>query len=184
MTCPGRSTSCAALRDTRRLQRLAASSRGARTGKRLCLWGRSRSAEGVDCSGGHVGGCEWGLGSGDPAAAWGPGQALEEAFWGCLREGSAQRRAVGQEKAAAAQAPLPRPTRRAGPAPRPSAARPSPASSEALPRQRKVPGPGRAVGRSLPHPAEARWRNAGTMRHLSPPGRAAAGSAAEGADLC
>lgn len=103
------------------------------------------------------------LGAGVPAAASEQGKGLGTALWDCRGRRRCLRSALGQEKAEPAQEPLPRPPRRAGPAPRPGAAR-SPLAGAGRALSLAQEGPrfesGRAAGRPLPRPR----RRGGGMR--------------------
>lgn len=103
------------------------------------------------------------FGAGAPAAASEKGRGLGTALWACRGRRRRLRSALGQEKAEPAQELLPRPPRRAGPAPRPDAARSSLAGAgRALSPAEKGPRfeSGRAAGRPLPRPR----RRGGGMR--------------------
>lgn len=169
-----------------------------RAEKRFCLWGRSRSARvggpvsprvsvgrssggsaaGAACSRGRRGGTGSGASRHSLRAGAGAGSGALGLPAG-PEEPSAERWRSGERSARAEDLSRGRPVGegqhlgQARPVRRRARASCFPAEKGSWTR--------RAVASA---PAEARWRNAGTMRHLSPPGRAAAGSAAQGADLC
>lgn len=100
------------------------------------------STQGAGCSGVHIGaGGRGGIRPGgcrhSPGAGAGAGSGALE-----LPAGKAAACAAlsGKKTQRPRSSPLPRPPRRAGPTPRPGAARSSPAPDEPFPRQRKVPG--------------------------------------------